>query len=585
MIRPSVRSDQGRAVPDPPLVFVYLGKFPLYGKAAIEIAVANYSGQVVLISDNVVAIKGCLWMDAQNFRSPLASQLDQNFLLDREFRNGLWWKAYQRFFILLEYCRKFGLERCFHAELDNLILNLEGFSAQLDNHGRGVFVPQSADNVVVAALIYWNSLAALENLCKFLAEQGGAQNEMNVLAMYLNSGSEEIFSFATEQVWDLEGWPYSRHTVPAEFGIVDSAGLGSWFFGAGPDTTRCTIWNKCHPGSGSTKKWPINDIRVSIKGHSAPMVGLVGQQKLPLRTLHVSSKIHCILKRRLAIKLIIGANRLPFRVPIRWRAYCSRLAVVVAIVRRMRALSGNSLSQPWRVLSTFLIRYSNSRGLDIPQRARRDLAALAQCTENTMTMTQSVQPTESVRGSGSKPLRVLGPKEILGRNRVAIIVTEACTWESLAHTFGGDLENPALERIYRDDPDMLPLILAHSLNLESFIFIRASTSETYPQKSLEYNPRDIYLTFQKHPASLAKSQNILNSPILNFSWNFSSRIQIFRPNFVRGWFSSSSDLEEWWASNRRGERVIRPEDYYGARLIAEGKLNRKTKFLVEKVCD
>lgn len=147
------------------------------------------------------------------------------FLHESEFPWRTVVSRIREIFVLDEFARTRSLEKAFHAELDTLAIDLSGFSAQLDRHGAGLFVPSSEPHGVVASLVCWNTQTALPDLCEYFVAQGGAKPEMNALSDYLHDAPTRVFSFSTEQIWDKARWPYVANTVPPQSGIVDSASL------------------------------------------------------------------------------------------------------------------------------------------------------------------------------------------------------------------------------------------------------------------------------------------------------------------------------------------------------------------------
>ena len=544
-----------------PLIYVWRGELPRYAPSALRIARRNFPHEIILLSDSDPGVHGIRWFSAQHYASDLSQRLSSRFQLDRSFRNGLWWKAYERFFILWEFARRHAIGVGFHAELDNLILDLGGFEAHLDSHGSGVFFPQSAPNVVNAALVYWNNLPSLESVAEYLAENGGSRNEMNVLAEFLRSGKADVFSFATEQVWDEQNWPYSRNPAPIQSGIVDATGIGMWLFGRGPATTRCTIWNKARPGSGSTKKWPIENLRFRSLRTGGIEAVLEGFPAVNLRSIHVSAKCHSFLTASLGLKVLLLASRLPFRIPIYPRTYCLERALLVSLGRRL--FLGRTRLQRFMVwvVALQLATYSIRREIDIPQKISVKLTSLGVPKSKS----HSRVMREICRDLNELEPNSVATRYLRTRFRVPLLiiaVSGSPDWDTVLrniHPWTGDVTHAQLDRI---GPDIIPLLLG-VWKIESTVLFIKDYEISAPL--LELKGRTSFVTPRKNVGSMQHARNLWAAGRDSPSWNFSTEVQAYEPKVLANWWRDTEEVVNFWLELKSGGNPACFEDYYAVR--------------------
>ena len=157
-----------------PLIFVYLGKkLPKYVKYSTLLACKTSHSEVVLLSEVALDIKNDNYKNIliQSFYDYSEFKKVAKYLnFDKDFWNGFWLKTLERFFVLRQYMKHFEINKCFHAEADNMVFNLSGLSQKLDIIGEFIFIPKPSQDRALASLIYINSIKPIEMLCSYAKE-------------------------------------------------------------------------------------------------------------------------------------------------------------------------------------------------------------------------------------------------------------------------------------------------------------------------------------------------------------------------------------------------------------------------------
>lgn len=553
-------------------------------------AAKRYDGRVVLLSDQEPPDLPCEWKDSRLFRNELFDTFEESFALNPSFRKGLWLRAYERFFTLDQFCREEGIVRGFHAELDTLILDLDGYSRQLDMWGEGLFLPSSEPHSVIASLVYWNSLDALTHLCRFFVDNGGRETEMNALSRYLQEPSSACFSMATEQVWDADRWPYHDQTLPPSTGIVDAAGLGMWLFGTGPKTTRLSIKTKHR--APSAQSWPIEKLRFQV-GQSVTSVqaGPGGGPQWPIRSLHVSSKIHRALQWGWSFRLLIALSRLPFKLPLVVRGHLFKRKVLIGLIRRLlrhskwlpRGLAG--------LLANFLVRSSNSEGIQIGARLRKELAHISKTTPargREMPIHKvyigsaapadgdPAAPTTNIPNSSeiqSRTIFLSTPSQPrFGATTIPALVAEGVRAFGLAPDGGhADLVR---------DIETWPIFLSRVLPEEGFLVSHGTSQISATKPLLTNRQQTILLAPDKDLESLEQAKNSLGVDSYAPSWNFNALHQVYRKEHLQRLFPDGESVVRWWKELRTGPHFTTLADYYGVSIFCDPAMRGRSFWLV-----
>lgn len=114
--------------------------------------------------------------------------------LNKDFRNGFWHYAAERFFVLEDFVTDYNIENIFHIEYDNLIYcdinKILNIITKYYKDSAGIF---DNDTQCIASFIYFKNLNSLDTLTNYIyLNVKNHQNEMNILGSYRKENSEII---------------------------------------------------------------------------------------------------------------------------------------------------------------------------------------------------------------------------------------------------------------------------------------------------------------------------------------------------------------------------------------------------------
>lgn len=302
-----------------PIIFVYLGNpLPKYAVINLGILARNPDLPVVLISseieeslpNSIIQIQPSpSWYSPEGFL-----EFREKSSVDPLFRGGFWLHAAERLFVLHAFVDFFRVDKFFHAELDMLILNLRGFSKELDSFGKGIFIPPESQNRALASLIYVNDSDALGMLIHFAAQNSQLGNEMKILGHFLALFPKNAFALASDRIFDSK-WPFGLNAVPAKFGLVDTSGFGQWLFGPDPRNVRGSTFTKYRSRG---QNFTLEGMRFSLdsKSRTLHVESASRGSAFEIRAVHVHSKIFHLLTPSIFLKLLVVFSNFGIRVPI-----------------------------------------------------------------------------------------------------------------------------------------------------------------------------------------------------------------------------------------------------------------------------
>ena len=228
------------------LVFVYLGnRLPRYARKSIVLAQKLSGLDVVLVTERRFWWPGSGKCERYILGESYKPELIETDIDEKraKFRNGFWLKTTERFFALNEYMRNNNINECFHAELDNLVFANNRLAIELNNFGSGLFVPFDSPNRAIASFMFVNSNEILAKFCRFAAQHIGTKNDMELLALFGQMHSDEVFALPTNLDNETLYAGLSAvgiQTIDIEkTGIFDAAAIGQWYFGIDP---RNSFW-------------------------------------------------------------------------------------------------------------------------------------------------------------------------------------------------------------------------------------------------------------------------------------------------------------------------------------------------------
>lgn len=266
------------------LIFVWIGdNLPEWAIISLQIAVKNSGCNVLLLTSK---IDNRVDHNCQQYEiSTFYTNTFKNFTLNNNenFRDGFWIKTTERFFVINQFVKKYGIKSFFHAELDNLIFNLSDLNFKLDKIGNGLFVPKDTIERCIASLIYINETSEFDNFCNFInVNPLNLSNDMLLLGefsknndKFFNLPNESIFNKAT----DIKYIDYKEID-----GTFDAASIGQFLFGIDPRNTIFLVFNKF---INENCKYNLNNcyFEISIEKNFAFI------NKIRLYNIHIHSKI------------------------------------------------------------------------------------------------------------------------------------------------------------------------------------------------------------------------------------------------------------------------------------------------------
>lgn len=245
-----------------PLIFVYDGILPDYSYYSLDL-VKRYSNKRVILlltKNNKKIPKNIDYYFIEDFyKENLTKKINSNDYLEN-FWNGFWIKTIERFFILESFCKNYHVKAFFHAELDNIIFNIEFLDKKLDQFGKKFFFTKDRHNRGLASFIYINSIDILGNFCNFILDnlKKNFTNDMELLGKFSNSYNEKCTILPNE----LHAFQNKTNLFDAVDektidGIVDGARIGTFLFGVEPRISKGPVFNRIQP-SGDDNKTNFN---------------------------------------------------------------------------------------------------------------------------------------------------------------------------------------------------------------------------------------------------------------------------------------------------------------------------------------
>ena len=282
----------------PALVFHHSGKsIPHYAKTTLKKIGGRWPGRIILLNNIPGAVsfagvedeKYTDWYDPGDF-GVYAKKSE----MEREFREGFWFHAIERFFILSQWQLQENISNFLHVELDVLVFGSYEALRCLDDYAVGLFLPRASITQAGANWMYVNNPAALRQLVLYFTERAGTGFEMPLLAQFIDARPDLAHAVPTHASFeqpDASGALFA--TVPREvFGaIVDVHPLGTWIFGQDPrNSPKEPVFN--HYYFEELGSPILRSLRFRFSWREKQLyVGLQDREDFPVLALHVHSKV------------------------------------------------------------------------------------------------------------------------------------------------------------------------------------------------------------------------------------------------------------------------------------------------------
>ena len=325
----NLKKDSSKLSKASEIYFVFLGsKLPAYAKASIQLAACTSGVDLCLIGNrsilksvrhlpvNFTAIED--FYDYKEFN--LAKM---RITADHKYRNGIWLKSLERFFVIYQYMLTYDRSSILHAELDQLIFGAARFSELLENTKlSGLFLPFHSESSAIASIVYINDILALKSLIDFSQGDFKYANEMVLIAEWAKQNPNLIFQLPTAatllQSRSDSYLPSVKLLSATELGgVVDAAQLGQWVAGIDPKHLTLSVKPLTlfvdSPTEFLLSREQLQTLRfVQSETGVVHVISDSGSINIPLYNLHIHSKIHpALVNGKISIsKVLDSANRM-----------------------------------------------------------------------------------------------------------------------------------------------------------------------------------------------------------------------------------------------------------------------------------
>lgn len=222
------------------------------------------------------------------------------------FRDGLFLKSLERFFVLEQFMRLSKMEDIFHAELDQLLFRTDQLVNNLDKtRRRGIFIPFHDENSAVASVLYCNDHGSLKSLIDFSNSGDEFPHEMALIANWAAKNSDNALALPTLASLISSSKKISSRAIDVLQvnqlgGVIDAAQLGQWVGGIDPRNVPIGIVPKTkfvdEPKAMLLTREQLIMTRFRINQDSGNLVcNYNGESEVNVYNLHLHSKIHRLL--------------------------------------------------------------------------------------------------------------------------------------------------------------------------------------------------------------------------------------------------------------------------------------------------
>ncbi len=174
--------------------------------------------------------------------------------------DNFWTFTSLRFFVLRDYILSHQCTKFYHAELDNVIFQLEELDNRLDSVGKGLFVPRDSEDRAIASLIYCNSIPSMLLLCELYGNHN-IINDMHALGIFAQLYNNYFFSLPTESC-KANSSLFDIVSPSICGGLFDAAAVGQYLFGIDPRHNRYRPTKSQFVNENSKVDWKKIKIRI-----------------------------------------------------------------------------------------------------------------------------------------------------------------------------------------------------------------------------------------------------------------------------------------------------------------------------------
>ena len=280
------------------LIFIWLGnQLPNWAYSALKMNSFLSGSQLVIITSNKVKKLPICYQHyyLEDFYFP------NNKIYEDEkknnFRDGFWIKTTERFNVLYQFVIKYGINKFFHAEFDNIVFDIRNLDKKLDDIGKGMFVPRDNINRAIASLIYVNSIEALKFLNDYYqANSDKISNDMELLGK-LFSVSNLYYSLPNERALMNKDNNLCWHTISSKSigGIFDAAAIGQFLLGIDPRNSNKILYNAFENENIGCNLWEYN-YKFDKNRKSFLLIKKQTKEITNIYNLHIHSKLFFLIQ-------------------------------------------------------------------------------------------------------------------------------------------------------------------------------------------------------------------------------------------------------------------------------------------------
>lgn len=300
------------------LILVYDGILPDYFFYSLNF-LKKYSNIkiILLITKNNMKIPkniDCYYIE-DFYKKNLSNEINfKNYY--KNFWNGFWIKTIERFFILESFCKKYNIKSFFHAEIDNIVFNIDGLNEKLDKFGKKIFFTKDRTDRGLAGLIYINSIDILTDFCNFIINnlKENFFNDMYLLGKFSNLFSEKCGILPNElNAFQEDKILFNSIDVEKVGGVVDGIRIGAFLFGEDPRIIKGFLFNRKQPlGDDNKTNFDYKNLLFFFSSSKKEFLikHKITKKSVKIFNLHVHSKLFKKLSNDFFFSLILNRANL-----------------------------------------------------------------------------------------------------------------------------------------------------------------------------------------------------------------------------------------------------------------------------------
>lgn len=295
-----------------PLVFHHAGSaLPRWARTTLKYSAKSWPAPVYLLLDRPQRpVRGVSYVQINDWYNPGPFQrFAEHFEQPVDFRDGFWFHAIERFFVLAQWSSKFSIPTFLHTELDVRLMAPDLILRSLPAEKTGLHFPRASRSNAGANVLFVNGTQQLEPLLTYFAESDGKLFEMETLARFLDEKGCNGFALPSHLSIEEAGNQPIREMTP----LYDVHPIGTWIFGFDPrNSNNSPVFNHYYfEGMGSEL---LPKLKYSFSFNAGYLkVTYKGLGSFPVLALHVHSKVMWRAHHNLLLALYAWVANLPWK--------------------------------------------------------------------------------------------------------------------------------------------------------------------------------------------------------------------------------------------------------------------------------